>query len=107
MGTRRSKQLQTTPNAQQLQTTPNNSKQLQTTPNNSKQLQTNKKNHSMIDGRVVKRARIAAGLTQAGLAQAVGMAAQTIAALEQGRMKWTKCLPQLARVLNKSPGELD
>jgi transcriptional regulator with XRE-family HTH domain len=61
----------------------------------------------MIDGNAVKRARQAAQLTQAGLAKAAGMAAQTVAAIEQGRLKWTKFLPQLARVLNKTLGELD
>src|SRR5437016_7631233 len=62
---------------------------------------------NMIDGSAVKRARQAAQLTQAGLAKAAGMAAQTVAAIEQGRLKWTKFLPQLARVLNKTLGELD
>ncbi|TMJ44811.1 MAG: helix-turn-helix transcriptional regulator [Alphaproteobacteria bacterium] len=61
----------------------------------------------MIDGRAVKRAREAAHLTQAGLAKAAGMAAQTVSAIEQGRLKWTKFLPQLARVLNLTLGELD
>src|SRR5260370_10372713 len=35
------------------------------------------------------------------------MAAQTVSAIEQGRRKWTKSLPQLARVLNMTLGELD
>src|SRR5260370_9493982 len=35
------------------------------------------------------------------------MAAQTVSAIEQGRVKWTKFLPQLARVLNMTLGELD
>src|ERR1700674_4943233 len=61
----------------------------------------------MIDGKAVKRAREAAHLTQAGLAKAAGMAAQTVAAIEQGRLKWTKFLPQLPRVLNMTLGELD
>src|SRR5438034_3285103 len=61
----------------------------------------------MIDGSAVKRAREAAHLTQAGLAKAAGMAAQTVSAIEQGRLKWTKFLPQLARVLNLTLGELD
>src|SRR5258708_39994134 len=62
---------------------------------------------NMIDGRAVKRAREAAHLTQAGLAKAAGMAAQTVSAIEQGRLKWTKFLPQLARVLNMTLRELD
>src|SRR6266566_2750453 len=62
---------------------------------------------NMIDGSAVKRAREAAHLTQAGLAKAAGMAAQTVSAIEQGRLKWTKFLPQLARVLNLTLGELD
>src|SRR5712692_610826 len=62
---------------------------------------------TMIDGSAVKRAREAAHLTQAGLAKAAGMAAQTVSAIEQGRLKWTKFLPQLARVLNLTLGELD
>ena len=61
----------------------------------------------MIDGSAVKRAREAAHLTQAGLAKAAGMAAQTVSTIEQGRLKWTKFLPQLARVLNLTLGELD
>jgi len=61
----------------------------------------------MIDGKAVKRARQAAGLTQAALAQRAGMSAQTVAAIEQGRLKSTRFLPQLARVLNKRLGELD
>jgi transcriptional regulator with XRE-family HTH domain len=61
----------------------------------------------MIDGKAVKRARLAAQLTQGGLAKAAGMAAQTVAAIEQGRLKSTRFLPQLARTLNKQLGELD
>src|SRR2546430_16415701 len=61
----------------------------------------------MIDGSAVKRAREAAHLTQAGLAKAAGMAAQTVSAIEQGRLKWTKFLPQLARVLNLTLGGLE
>jgi len=61
----------------------------------------------MIDGKALKRARQAAQLTQAGLAKAVGMAAQQLAAIEQGRVKTTKFLAQLARTLNVPLGELD
>ena len=56
----------------------------------------------MIDGSAVKRAREAAHLTQAGLAKA----AQTVSAIEQGRLKWTKFLPQLARVREADRFEL-
>src|SRR5260370_41836271 len=62
---------------------------------------------TMIDGSAVKRAREAAHLTQAGLAKAAGIAAQTVSAIEPGRLKWTKFLPQLARGLNLTPGERD
>jgi transcriptional regulator with XRE-family HTH domain len=61
----------------------------------------------MIDAKALKRARQAAQLTQAGLARAVGMAAQQLAAIEQGRVKTTKFLPQLARALDVPLGELD
>jgi transcriptional regulator with XRE-family HTH domain len=61
----------------------------------------------MIDGKALKRARQAAQLTQAGLARAVGMAAQQLAATEQGRVKTTKFLAALARALNVPLGELD
>ena len=61
----------------------------------------------MIDGKALKRARQAAQLTQAGLARAVGMSAQQLAAIEQGRVKTTKFLGQFARVLNMRFGEID
>ena len=61
----------------------------------------------MIDGNAVRAARKAAHLSQVDLAKAVGMAQQTIAAIEQGRTKWTKFLPQIARALNKRLSELD
>src|SRR5262245_59686444 len=61
----------------------------------------------MIDGKALKRARQAAQLTQAGLARAVGMTAQQLAAIEQGRVKSSKFLGQFARVLGVRLGELD
>jgi transcriptional regulator with XRE-family HTH domain len=67
----------------------------------------NKKAKTMIDGNAVRAARKAAHLSQADLAKAVGMAQQTIAAIEQGRTKWTKFLPKIAQVLNKRLSELD
>src|SRR5260370_22714723 len=62
---------------------------------------------TMIDGSAVKRAREAAHLTQAGLAKAAGMAAQTVSAIEQGRLKWTKFPPHPAPLLHPTLRELD
>ena len=61
----------------------------------------------MIDAKALKRARQAARLTQAGLAKAVGMSAQQLAAIEQGRVKTTKFLGSFARVLDVALGALD
>lgn len=61
----------------------------------------------MIDPDALIKAREAKGLSQPGLARAVGCSQQLIGALETGTTLTTKFLPRIALVLAVNPGDLD
>lgn len=56
----------------------------------------------MFDGPSIKAAREAKGMTQAELADAIGIAQQTVEKIESGKVQRTSYLPEIGRILGLS-----